>query len=69
MKIITRSVILFCLLNITCVPIWRWALSPATVSLSTVAGFIAATAAPLGILIAAIASKNFAPAGGSQNPS
>ena len=57
LKTTTKIVVLFCLVNVTVVPIWKWLLVE-NVDLTTVAAFVAASGVPLGILIGFLGAKS-----------
>ena len=56
MKLATKIVFLACLVSIVIVPIALWAIDPSR-DLSTVAGFVGAAAAPMGVLTGAMAAR------------
>ena len=60
MRLATKIVFLFCLVSVTALPVWRWFIDPAAVDLRTVAAFVGAAAAPMGILTGAMAAKRIA---------
>ena len=55
MKTITKIVFAFCLLCLVMVPIFVWAIAGR--SLSDIAAFVAACAAPMGVLTGAMAAR------------
>jgi hypothetical protein len=58
MKTVTKIVFLVCLVAVTCAPVLVWAFTNR--DLSGVAGFIAATTGPLGVLTGAMAASSIA---------
>ena len=56
MKAATKIVFLACLVGITLVPIAVWVADPAR-DLSSVAGFVGAASAPMGVLTGAMAAR------------
>lgn len=55
MRDLTKLVFLFCLLTVTCVPVYMWVF--ASRSLAEVAGFVGASAGPMGVLTGAMAYR------------
>lgn len=60
MKLATKIIFLFCLVSVTCVPIYMWAFTNGAIDMSGIGGFIAGSAAPLGVLTGAMAARNIA---------
>jgi hypothetical protein len=56
MRVATKITFLVCLVGITLVPIGMWVVDSSR-DLSTVAGFVGAAAAPMGVLTGAMAAK------------
>lgn len=56
MKLVTKVVFLLCLIAIVIVPVVVWVIDPSR-TLKDVAGFVGATAGPLGVLTGAMAAR------------
>jgi hypothetical protein len=59
MRVATKITFLVCLVGITLVPIGMWVVDSSR-DLSTVAGFVGAAAAPMGVLTGAMAANSVA---------
>lgn len=57
MKTATKMVFLACLATLIIAPVAAWLLAPETYSLKEMAGFLGASAGPLGVLTGAMAAR------------